>query len=276
MDIEFHKMDGLGNDFVIIDNRNNNLEFPINMVRHLARRSNKVTKGCDQVIIFSKDTKADIFMDIFNSDGSIATACGNATRCVAWLYNRKENISNLLIRTRSEFLKSKTLGDIVSVDMGKPKFSLEQIPASQDIQSFNFAKISEKLTQYHLVNVGNPHIVFFVDTFEGLDIEQVGKKVQKAKKDGNFIFPQGINVNFAKKIDEKTIELTVYERGAGLTMACGTGACATGVIGIEHFGLSGSVDVIQKGGTLNIRYSKENSIVMTGSVNYQFQSSFSI
>jgi len=277
MEIEFTKMDGLGNQFVIVDMRYNPFDLNSALVKHLSGDSNHFTKGCDQLLALYKDAKADIYMKIFNKDGSIASACGNASRCVAWLINKNEKKERFVIRTDSETLIAKVSSEKVLVNMGKPKFLLPEIPAIDDITKFNFSALNSNLKQYHLVNVGNPHIVFYVDSLDGLDVKNVGVQVQTAKIEGKDIFPKGINVNFAKKISNKEIELVVYERGAGLTLACGTGACASVVVGVNNFGLENNVNVNQKGGQLTIGYGGENSdITMFGGVNFQFNGKIKI
>jgi len=227
MDIKAFKMDGLGNDFIIIDQRNNNLNLSKDQIIKICDRN---YIGCDQLIFIEKNEKKDAGLEFYNSDGSISGACGNGTRCVADLLSKENNDKEIILWTSNGPLKSKILGNnLVETEIGIPKTNWNEIPLSKDINTKNLnIKIIGKNNIEHFggtsVNVGNPHIVFFVDNIEDFDLKKIGPEIENHE-----YFPEKCNVTLAKVINKNLVKVKVWERGAGLTKACGTAACATAV-----------------------------------------------
>ena len=264
MDIKAFKMDGLGNDFVIIDNRvkTNNLSK-----EQIIKICDRKFVGCDQLILIKKNDTSDASLEFYNSDGGSSGACGNGTRCVADLLAKEKNKSSIILTTLSGNLKSKILGDkLVSTEIGVGKTKWNEIPLSKDLNTKNLnIKISgldnNEYTGGIAVNVGNPHIIFFVDNNENFDIKEIGPKIENHE-----IFPEKCNVTLASIINEKLIEVKVWERGAGLTKACGTAACATAFAANQNGLTSNEVDIKFSTGTLSIYIDENNSIHMKGPV----------
>ena len=241
--IAFSKMSGLGNDFIIIDARENALALTPAQVRQLATRDNQITKGCDQLLVLHPPKSGgNIFMQIFNADGGEVEACGNGTRAITqWLVERGkpppfiiETLGGVL---QGQITTSFTDHDFAGVSMPPPKFGWRDIPLSKEIDDTQQVKFDGLLESGFLVNVGNPHAVFFVDTqsVEMIDAmaAQYGEHLAH-----HPLFAQGANINFAfvENNSLQDIFLTTWERGAGLTQACGTGACAA-AIAAYHRGL---------------------------------------
>lgn len=238
MKINFIKMNGAGNDFVVIDARKNDISLSDTQIRALSARDNKiittVTKnlngkppilGCDQLLILEKSEKADVFMRIYNADGGQVDACGNATRCIAdMLYKELERLP-VTIETNVAILRGvRKQEDYILVDMGEPKFEWQDIPLSMTIEEAT-ARIKEKfgLENPIFVSIGNPHVVFFVEELPSdEEMAKIGSQIENCTE----IFPQRVNVSFAKTHSDFVIFAKTWERGAGLTKACGTGACA--------------------------------------------------
>jgi diaminopimelate epimerase len=235
-------MHGMGNDFVIIDSRHLACEFTEKQIKAMTSRRYGI--GCDQLIVLETSKKADCLMRIYNNDGSMASACGNATRCVAWLLGGDS--ANIEVGDR--IIKTKRLdGDRISVVMGKAKVRLDQ------------------QRQRSLVNVGNQHIVEFV---EDLPAEsEIPQRAQQILK----IHNEDANVNFARIKDKNNIELVVFERGAGITLACGTGAMASFAAAYSLALVAASACVTQVGGRLEFSIANNNEITMIGEVAYVFK-----
>ena len=229
MDIKAFKMDGLGNDFVIIDNRHKVTELSKKQIIKICNRN---FIGCDQLIFIEKDDTADARLKFFNSDGGESGACGNGTRCVADLISKENGKKNIILTTLSGNLKSEILDkNIVTTEIGKAKLQWNEIPLSEKLDTKNLnIKIIDSNNKEHsggtAVNVGNPHIVFFVNEIENFNIEKIGPEIENHK-----IFPEKCNVTIATIINKNLIKVKVWERGAGLTKACGTAACATAFAG---------------------------------------------
>jgi len=233
---QYVKMHGLGNDFIIVDNRNGIHNISTADIVKLSNRKKGI--GCDQFIILEYSDNTGVFMRIYNADGGEAGACGNATRCVAGLLMDKEGGNTKSIETTAGILhteRGKSNG-YIRVDMGEPKFDWNLIPLSKKLDTSNII-IPEfpELGAGVAVNVGNPHIVFFVDDVEKIDIERIGKKIEI-----NPLFPEKVNVGFVQyptSLPDDVhltviMKLKVWERGVGITKACGTGACAALVAGV--------------------------------------------
>jgi diaminopimelate epimerase len=264
MDIKAFKMDGLGNDFVIIDNR----QKITNLTKEqIIKICNRKFLGCDQLILIEKDKSADAFLKFYNSDGGESGACGNGTRCVADLISKESNNKSIVLKTISGNLKSEILGNnIVTTEIGKAKTEWNEIPLSEKLNTKNLnIKISDKDNKEHsggtAVNVGNPHIIFFVNKIDNFDIKKIGPNIENHK-----IFPERCNVTIAEVVDENLIKVKVWERGAGLTKACGTAACATAFAGKLNNLTNNKTDIEFGDGKLTISIDEKNSIHMKGPV----------
>ena len=263
MTINFIKMHGLKNDFVIIDGREKKIHLSKNQIKKIANR--KIGLGCDQIIILEKpkNKKTFGFIKIFNSDGSETKACGNASRCVAFLLMKELKTKKTIIQTKAgllnAFLKK---NKEVSVDIGKAYFKWNQIPLKRKM---NTNKLNFKINNFvnpFAVNVGNPHVVFFIKDLKKINLKKIGPKIER-----HALFPERINVNFAEILSNNKISLKVWERGVGITKACGTGASATTVAAIKKKLINGRICYIQMdGGKLKIEYKKNGHIIMTGPV----------
>ena len=264
MDIKAFKMDGLGNDFVIIDQRYQNYNLTKDQIIKICDRK---FIGCDQLIFIKKSDEKDAGLEFYNSDGSVSGACGNGTRCVADLLSKEKNDKEIILWTSSGALKSQILGDnIVKTEIGVPKTNWNEIPLNQNLDTKNLnIKIINKNNIEHLggtsVNVGNPHVVFFVDNIEDYDLKKIGPEIENHK-----YFPEKCNVTLAKVINKKLIKVKVWERGAGLTKACGTAACATAVAANINELTDKTTDIEFALGRLSISIDENNSIHMKGPV----------
>lgn len=251
-------MHGLGNDFVVIDARAAPVAMNEARARAIADRHAGV--GCDQLIVIGEADDADVSMQIFNADGSEVEACGNATRCVPLFVGR-----DVTIRTQAGLLDARLIDGGASVDMGAPRFEWDAIPLAYPLDTLIMAASWEDLPAPAAVNVGNPHVVFFVDDLDAVDAARLGPLVEH-----DPLFPQRVNVNFAQVVGENHIRLIVWERGAGLTRACGTGACATAVAAIRRKLATGPVTVSLPGGDLVIDWRPGGHIQMTGPATHVF------
>ena len=264
MDIKAFKMDGLGNDFVIIDQRSINHNLNKDQIIKICDRD---FIGCDQLIFIEKNEEKDARLEFYNSDGSISGACGNGTRCVADLLSKENNDKQITLWTSSGSLKSKILGNnLVETEIGVPKTNWNEIPLNKDLDTKNLnIKIVDKNNIEHFggtcVNVGNPHVIFFVDNLEDFDLNKIGPEIENHK-----YFPEKCNVTLAKVINKNLIKVKVWERGAGLTKACGTAACATAVAGIINGFTDKKINIEFALGKLSILIDQNNSIHMKGPV----------
>jgi diaminopimelate epimerase len=254
--IPFLKMSGAGNDFVIFDAREKAVEFTPAQVQKIADRKNV---GCDQLIIIKNSSRADCLMEIYNPDGSLAGACGNATRCVAEILFSEKKIDKTKIETAAGVLECWRDGDLIAVNMGIPNFDWQKIPLSHKSDA---QKISLFGFDFACANLGNPHAVAFVARpLSNEEFFKIGPKVENDE-----IFPQRTNVEFAQILSDDLIDVRVWERGAGETLACGSGACAVAVLAIKnHLVKNRKITTRFKGGDLLIEWNSENSgVIMTG------------
>lgn len=254
---KFHKMHGLGNDFVIIDSRDNAIEINSAKARCIADRSTGI--GCDQVIVLHASEFCDLRMQIFNHDGAEVESCGNATRCVVSLLGK-----DVSIETAGGNLSGTIAGNLVSVNMGHPRFNWNEIPLAFPMDTGALPLAWDDLSSPICVNVGNPHAVFFLTNQAEIDLEALGPRIEH-----DSAFPNRINVNIASIVGND-IHLRVWERGAGITRACGTGACATAVAAISKGLVSSPVKVHLPGGILTIAWQPDLPIIMTGGTTYVF------
>ncbi len=250
-------MHGLGNDFVIVDAREKPLELSGAKAAAIADRHSGI--GCDQLIILRPSEEADVRMQIFNADGSEVEACGNAARCVAKLIGEETRIE-----TKGGMITGNATQNGAVVDMGQPRFEWQSIPLGYAMDTLNMPVGWENLQNPAAVNVGNPHVVFFVDDSASVELDRLGPMIEV-----DPLFPEKVNVNIAH-IRDGSIYLRVWERGAGLTQACGTGACATAVAAIRRGLVHSPVQVHLPGGSLVIRWEDGETIRMQGPTTYVF------
>jgi diaminopimelate epimerase len=264
MDIKAFKMDGLGNDFVIIDNRQKIINLTKEQIIKICDRN---FIGCDQLILVKKNDASDASLEFYNSDGGVSEACGNGTRCVADLLSKENNKKEIILTTLSGNLKSQIISKkLVSTEIGVAKTKWNEIPLSKDLDTNN---LKIKLVDFNkneffggtAVNVGNPHIIFFVDKIENFEIKKIGPEIEN-----HSLFPEKCNVTLATVVDKGLIKVKVWERGAGLTKACGTAACATAFAAKQNELVNNKVDIEFSTGRLSISIDKNNSIHMKGPV----------
>ncbi len=253
----FHKMHGLGNDFVIVDARDEPLEVDERLARAIADRRTGI--GCDQLILLEPSESAELRMRIWNSDGGEVSSCGNATRCVVALTGART------IETSGGLLGGDTVGDDVEVTLGEPRLGWEDVPLAYAMDASKLPMAWGELEHPMALNVGNPHLVFFVPDVNQVPLDQLGPAIEN-----DPAFPERINVNVAA-VESDGVRLRTWERGAGLTMACGTGACATAVAAIASRRAVSPVAVEMPGGSLSIDWAPGQPMRMRGSATHVFQ-----
>ena len=264
MDIKAFKMDGLGNDFVIIDQRSQNYNLSKDQIIKICGRD---FIGCDQLIFIKKSDKKDAELEFYNSDGSISGACGNGTRCVAELLSKESDDKEIILWTSSGTLKSKILGNnLVETEIGVAKTNWDEIPLKKDLNTKNLnIKIISKNNNEHIggtsINVGNPHVVFFIDNIDDYDLKKIGPEIEN-----HNYFPEKCNVTLAKVINRNLIKVKVWERGAGLTKACGTAACAAAYAAKINGKIKNKTEIEFELGKLSIFIDDNGNIFMTGPV----------
>lgn len=262
MKIQFTKMQGLGNDFVFIDGRRLKLVLLKKAARSLCDRRFGI--GADQVLVLGKSRKADFRMDVFNADGSSSGMCGNGLRCLA-KYVKDEKLSSrseIRIETGAGIQTAKVLSrNKVRIDMGLPILKSKEIPVNLSGRVINRPiRVDGKELRATCLSVGNPHCVIFVEDLEKYPVEKTGPAVEK-----HNLFPQRTNVEFVRVISSKEIALRVWERGAGETLACGSGACAAAVASILNGFAERKVDVKLRGGILQVEWDRDSGhVFMTG------------
>ena len=253
----FHKMHGLGNDFVIVDARETPFDVTPSLARAIADR--RIGVGCDQLIILEPSSSADLRMRIWNSDGGEVQSCGNATRCVMQLTGATT------IDTDGGLLEGVTTDEEISVLLPEPRFAWNEIPLAYAMDTAALPMAWDGLERPFAVNVGNPHVVFFVPDAREIPLDVVGPKIEH-----DPVFPERINVNVATCLDGR-IKLRTFERGAGETLACGTGACATAIAAISTRRTQSPVRVEMTGGSLTIDWAPGQPITMRGSATHVFE-----
>jgi len=263
--IEFIKMHGLGNDFVIIDNRINSILITPSIINKLSDR--KFGAGCDQLITINKSIgDEDARIEIFNPNGDKAEACGNGTRCVAKLLFEESTKESINILSDAGMLNATFKNEKnISVNMGKLNTKWNKIPLINEMDTMNVPIEVEGFSSGVAVNIGNPHIVFFGDSIDDVDLNIIGPKIEN-----HDFFPNKTNVEFIKVLNENKIQMRVWERGAGITLACGSGACAAVYAGMKKNLLSNNVEVILAKGSLNILI-QNDAAIMTGPAEISFK-----
>ena len=252
----FDKMHGLGNDFVIVDVRDEPFKVTPALARAIADRRTGV--GCDQLIVLELSATADLKMRIWNSDGGEVESCGNATRCVVQLTGART------IDTAGGLLKGEALESEVEVSIGEPRFAWDEIPLAYAMDTNPLPMGWDGLENPFAVNVGNPHLVFFVPDAREVPLDELGPRIEN-----DPAFPERINVNLATLADN-VLKLRTFERGAGETLACGTGACASAVAAIATKRAQSPVRVDMTGGTLVIEWAPGQPIRMRGGATHVF------
>ena len=263
--IKAFRMDGLGNKFVIVDRRKDFVSISKEKIIHLGSlKSFHRDIGFDQIIFIEKEVDKAFPITIFNSDGNEVSACGNGSRCIAYLLGKDLNTETVRLKTNNRLLDAKIVGDLdVELAMGKPIFEWDKIPLSKKIDHNDITlNIDDKIfTNGFSLNVGNPHIIFFVkDCFE-YDLKILGPKIENHE-----LFPEKTNVTFAQVDNKNNITVNVWERGAGLTRACGTAACATAVAATIKKLTENNINIKFKEGILNLKIDEDLNIFMRGPV----------
>jgi len=262
--LDAYKMDGLGNDFIIFDKREKSISLTKDQIVKISSRSNV---GCDQVIFIDKEETSDASLTFYNSDGGEISACGNGSRCAAFLLMKENNNKKISLRTKVGILQAE-LDDknLVRINMGQPNFKWRKIPLSKEMDNKNLKiKINstdgKEIEGGFSLSVGNPHIIFFVEDFNKFNLKEIGPKIEN-----HNYFPEKCNVTLASIKNKKHVKVKVWERGAGLTKACGTAACAATVSGAVLKLNERHIDVEFQEGLLNIDWNADNNIYMTGKV----------
>jgi len=273
MKINFSKMHGLGNDFIMINDLDENLNNYSKLAKKLCDRHFGI--GADGIILIqnSQQNEADFKMRIFNSDGSEAEMCGNGIRCFAhYLYlndltdKKKLKIETLAGLIKPEIIDFGTHESTVKVNMGKPSYTLESLNINQEliddeIDNLWYYPIIIEGKEYLLngASMGNPHVVIYVDNLDNIDLKKLGPIIEE-----NPLFKKGTNVEFVKIENENELDVKVWERGAGITLACGTGACATAAVSIDQERVNNNIQINLPGGPLQISKNENNEMIMTG------------
>lgn len=265
--LPFLKMHGLGNDFVVLDGRARPIALAPDHIRRIADRREGV--GCDQLVVIRPDDGgADAFMSIYNNDGSEVSACGNASRCVAALVMAERGTAACTLRTRAGLLRAEQAADGVTVDMGLVRLGWQDIPLRVPQETLAVDLEHGPLSRPVAVNVGNPHAVFFVPDAGAVDLAALGPGIEH-----HPLFPERVNVEVAHVMGPNHLRMRVWERGAGITRACGTGACAVAVAAIRRGLVAGpAVRVTLDGGDLWIVWrAADQYVLMTGPVARSFR-----
>ena len=262
----FIKMHGLGNDFVVLDARKRALALDGKAAQAIADRRTGV--GCDQLLILEppKAKGADVFLRIRNADGGEAEACGNGTRCIADLVMRESGKDRILIETVAGLLEARAAGSQrVGVDMGPPRLGWRDIPLARECDTLSVPLTLGPLVVPVCTSMGNPHATFFVDNAEAIDLAALGPKLEH-----DPLFPERANIGVVQVLSPARLRFRVWERGAGITVACGSGACAA-LVAASRRGLAGrKAEVILDGGSLEIEWRPDGHVLMTGPVAVSF------
>ena len=269
--IPFRKMNGLGNDFIIVDGRSEVRRFTPEQVHAWSHRQTGI--GCDQFIVMETSDVADLRMRIYNAEGHEVESCGNASRCVADILFAETGADAATIDTKGGFLVCrKADAGLVTVDMGVPKFGWQDIPLAEEFHDTRGIELqigpidAPVLHTPSVVNVGNPHAIFWVDDLEVTDLSKTGPLLEN-----HPIFPERANISLARVVSPEHVEVKVWERGVGLTQACGTAACAVAVSAARTKRTGRKVTVTLPGGDLMIEWDQRGHILMTGPVSYDFE-----
>ena len=272
MSFHFRKMNGLGNDFVVLDARAKPIAISNEQARAIANRQSGI--GCDQLIVMENSNFADVRMRIWNAEGGEVPSCGNASRCIADLIFDEKHINNATIETLGGMLVATKAGErLVTIDQGLPKFGWADIPLSEPFADTRHIELqvgpidAPLLHSPSVVNVGNPHCIFWVNDLDVVDFSRVGPMLEN-----HPMFPERANISLAKVVARDHVILKVWERGAGLTQACGTAACATMAAGHRIKIIDAKCKISLPGGDLFMAVNEANGhILMTGPAAYDFE-----
>ena len=262
--LDAYKMDSLGNDFIIFDKRKESISLTKDQIMKISDRNNI---GCDQVIFVDADKSNNAYLTFYNSDGGEIKACGNGSRCAAYLLMKENNTKKISLKTKAGILLAELDNkNLVSINMGQPNFEWKRIPLLKEMDNKNLKiKINstegKEIVGGFSLSVGNPHVIFFVKNINQFNIKDIGPKIENHE-----YFPEKCNVTLASIKNKKHVKVNVWERGAGLTKACGTAACATAVSGAVLGLNERCVDIEFPEGLLNIDWKTDNNIYMTGKV----------
>ena len=268
----FLKMHGLGNDFVVLDARAASLDLSVQRRRIIADR--RLGVGCDQLIVLEPPTDADavVFMRIYNPDGGEAGACGNATRCVASVVMGERRTDHVTVQTIAGLLESQHTGTggngqpVISVDMGPARLDWREIPVARACDTNHLPVGLGPLQDPVGTGMGNPHATFFVDDVEAIALAELGPRIEH-----DPFFPERVNVGVAQLLDDGRLRLRVWERGAGITLACGSGACAAAVAASRRGLVPRKADIVLEGGTLTVEWLGDGHVLMTGGTALAFK-----
>lgn len=255
---QFDKMQGLGNDFVIFDARQEALPMPKELARAVADRRTGI--GCDQLIVLEPSQVADLRMRIWNHDGGEVQSCGNASRCVVALTGATT------LETGGGIVEGSSADGAIEVALGEPRFEWDHVPLTYPMDTMAVPMGWGPLEKPMALSVGNPHLVFFEEDVDSIDLDRLGPSIEH-----DPAFPEGINVNVAEVLGDGSIKLRTWERGAGLTLACGTGACATAVAAIKSKRVISPVKVSMPGGTLTVAWAPGEAVRMIGAATHVFR-----
>ncbi|MBO6506504.1 MAG: diaminopimelate epimerase [Kordiimonadaceae bacterium] len=259
----FIKMHGLGNDFAIFDARESGLEMFEGRARKLSDRRRGI--GCDQLIVLRNSVAADVFMEIWNADGSRVGACGNATRCVGQLILKETGKEKVGIETDAGHLSAVAAHSLISVNMGPASTDWNTIPVAHETDTSSADFECGPLSNPGLVNMGNPHAVFFVDDVASVDLETLGAKIEH-----DPFFPERVNVSIVQA-NGRTLRQRVWERGAGITEACGSAACSSVVAATRKGLVDRKATVALDGGELEVEWLADGTVQMTGPATFVFE-----
>jgi diaminopimelate epimerase len=262
--LDAYKMDGLGNDFIIFDKREKSFSLTKDQVIQIADRNHI---GCDQVILIDNDESNNVCLNFYNSDGGEIAACGNGSRCVAYLLMNENKTKKISLKTKAGVLFAELEdNNLIRINIGKPNFDWKKIPLNNEMDNKNLKiklknKNGQEIEGGFSLNVGNPHVIFFVKNYNEYDLKKIGPSIENH----NF-FPEKCNVTLASIVNKKHIKIKVWERGAGLTKACGTAACATVVASSVLKLTDRTANIEFEEGLLNIEWNFDNNIYMKGKV----------
>jgi diaminopimelate epimerase len=271
--LPFRKMNGLGNEFIIFDGREAPVRLAADAIRALGRADGGI--GFDQMITVERSKAgADVFMRIHNRDGGEVDACGNATRCIGWLVMGENGRKTASIETNAGLLNAYDTGtpELIAVDMGRPRFGWQEIPLAEEFRDTRAIELqigpidAPILHSPSAVNMGNPHAIFFVDDVEAYDLARLGPLLEN-----HPIFPERANISLAHVTARDAIAVKTWERGVGLTRACGTAACAAAVAAMRKKLCDHRVTVTLPGGPLAIEWREDGHVMMTGPVEMEFE-----
>ena len=269
----FRKMNGLGNDFVVLDLRHEPLALTDALARAIASRDTGI--GCDQLITIEEPRHGgDAFMGIRNNDGGVVEACGNAARCIGRLILEETGKDRVVIETPSgDTVATRAEGGEITVDMGEPRLQWNEIPLSEEFRDTRAIELevgplgNPIMHSPGVVNVGNPHAIFFVEDVDAIDLGRIGPMLEH-----HPLFPERANISVAQVLSPTHLKLRTWERGAGLTRACGTAACAATVAAVRRRKTERKITVSLPGGDLSLEWREaDNHIYMTGAATFDYE-----